>query len=265
MIEYIDATGETDAPVLFPERVDEFLSLGFDLVGRYRGEPTEGSLEDLAAGYGERAGEFLENAPIPTPVLRSPGGDAFAEVGWWWGTPALQIRTMLQDGSLVQSARRWDEPPPMPDGLRTYWRTVDIDEEMTRSHNPPGGRSIEIVADCSPTELWAHHVEHVHRYAHERRASPARHDDVADALAIAERAFAHDAAVHRGFTRLWIPLLLLYAVVALVAIALAVTVSTRTVAALVAAAFAVFTWPAMRLIIGRVRSLPIGWRPAMTD
>lgn len=278
MIRYVDATDDPDGRAAYPEYVDALKSIGFLQVGRYLAHPTDQTIEELAAGYGDMADVFLEWAAIPTPVLRSTDRSAFAEVSWFWGSPSVRIRTTLDDGALVETVRRWDRPPNLGE-MTQYWGEADIDQEMTREHNPAGGRSVLVVPNCRPREQWERHREHVAEYATQRGASPIDHDALETALAIARDGFGHATKVNKAFTGTWKPLVWLYGAVGLLAVAilallagwrlfagdirLAVTYGLGTVAA----AF-LFDWmsgPFSRMVVARVRSTPRWLRPAFKD
>lgn len=272
MLEYQDATDHPDHRVDYPEYVEGFEALGFERVGRVLAVLSEGSLEDLADGFGDQAVEFIEHATIPTPILRSPDRAAFTEVSWFWDSPSVRIRTTLDDGSLVETLRRWEVPPPAGP-MAEYWRIIDIDQKMTASHNPTGGRSIEVVAECTPAQQWQRHSAHVARCAATRGAQPIDHADLATSLEQLHSTFGHATAVARSYTGWWKPLVYGYAGIGFLSIAvlvvLAFTASARGgtgwpymfAAIAVAILFAFFTMPFVRFVISRVRSTPERFRP----
>jgi hypothetical protein len=278
MISYIDATDDPDGRIVYPEYVDELKSMGFVQVGRYLAQPTTQTMEELAAGFGDNAEVFFENATIPTPVLRSPDGSAFAEVSWFWDSPSVRIRTMLDDGSLVETLRRWDRPPDLGE-MAQFWSEVDIDQEMTREHNPSGGRSVLVVPECRPHEQWERHLEHVAGYGTQRAARPIDHGDLNTAIAIARDGFRHMTKVNQAFIGTWKPLVLAYGAVGLMAVAVLTLLAfwrlgTGDVrlampyflgAIATAIVFATLSMPFSRLVISRVRSTPRWLRPAFRN
>ncbi len=276
MLEYLDASDSPDERIDYPEYVRGFEQLGFDIIGRIIAVPTEGTNEELASGFGDRASEFLEHMTIPTPVLRAPDRSAFVEVSWFWESPSIRIRTTLDDGSLVETLRRWEVPPPTGP-MSGYWRTADIDVTMTRQNNPAGGRSVEVIAECDPAEQWKHHRDHVARYAAQRNARPIDHWDLEGSIAQLRSTFEHSLAVERGYVRTWKPLVLGYAGIGFAAITVLVAWSFILsakggngrpffVGAIGVALFFAFTMvPVVKLVISRVRSSPKWLRPDFVD
>lgn len=276
MIEYVDATHDPDDRVDYPEIVRVFLDLGFEQVGRVLAQPVHGSMEDAAAMWGDMADETLEHMTVPTPVLRSPDRTAFAEVSWFFGSPSVRIRTRLQDGSMAETLRRWDRPPPVVPAMAEFWKAVDTDREMTKAHNPRGGRSILVVPDATPPVLWDRHRRHVWEYAAARSTEPMPHEDLDDHLAMSRAGFEHAAENERTTAGWWLPVLYAYTtiwvlVVAALAVfgfrALFVEDDLPTFLRLVGTAVglgAVLTLTGHRvgrLVVSRLRSTPIRLRP----
>ncbi|HSJ36304.1 MAG TPA: hypothetical protein VLB85_14750 [Acidimicrobiia bacterium] len=116
----------------------------------------------MAAGYGpEDAERFLEMATMPTPILASPDGTAFADVSWFWDSPSIRIRSLLEDGSLVETLRLWDHSPGLPQALQSFRQNLELYREMTRASTPDRGRSIQVVPDAGPAEMWQAHQRHL--------------------------------------------------------------------------------------------------------
>lgn len=217
VLEFVDATDDPDKRVPYPDYVEEFESIGFTQVGRIKAAPTSGTLEDVAAQYGDLADEFLEYTSMPTPILRSPDKSAFVEVSWFWESPSIRLRTRLDDGSLVETLRRWDNPPPAG-AMAPYWEETDIDQEMSRMYSSSEGRSVVIVPDCRPDEQWERHREHVSAYSGQRRAQPIVHGDLETAIEVIDEAFRHTEGVHDRFYLLWKVLVWTLAALATIAV-----------------------------------------------
>ena len=259
---FIDATDSADERVDYPEIVEEFLAMGFTQVGRLLLTPTEGTHEDTAADYeSEQGAAYLAHCDIPTPMLWAPDGSAFVDVSWFWDSPSVRIRTELADGSVVETNRRWGNPPALPRQLAKYWKRFDIDRDMAKRSTPRSGRSIEIAATHDSAAQWRQHQRHVERYAASRGTSVATFDRFEQAIDMAQRLFRHDTAVERRTVGFWKPLILAYGIVGLLAIvALAVTAGRHT-AALVGIVVALLTPLIVRVVISKVRVLPEAWRP----
>ena len=270
MLEYVQVTPEADTPIDYPELVKELEDLGFIEIGRFVAVPKSGSIEDLADVYEPSLrARFLHHAMTPIPVLRSPDRSTLAEVAWLWDSPSLRMRTCLQDGSLVETLRRWDHPLPVAEAMTGWWKAVDIDQEMLGSNNPRRGRSMVLAARSSPAEQWAEHQRHVARYSKRRSSRPMEHNTLDMWIAISQAALANDVVNTQRAVSLWKPLMYAFAaffflvIGALVAVAVQrffagdrsggwIWASALGVALLAAA----LTMPMTRIVIGRVRTAP---------
>jgi hypothetical protein len=101
-----------------------------------------------------------------------------------------------------------------------------IDQDMEIDDNPQGGRSVLVVAECTPSEQWSRHIEHVARYSAERRAKPIDHADVGVSMGISRAAFDHSVAVAEGYTRYWRPLIISFGVVGFSVIGVLLVISS---------------------------------------
>lgn len=262
LIEYRDATDDSDQRVAYPEVVAGFVDLGFQRVGRLLGEPVDG-LEAVAAQYDSAARDrFLEMAPIPAPILASPDGTAFAEVSWFWESPSIRIRSLLEDGSLVETVRLWDHTLDLPQA-RASGQNFDRYREMTRSSSPDRGRSIEAVADAGPAEMWQAHQRHLSWVAGRRNARPIRHASTDQAIAVTRAAFEHD---YRVVARTRNLMLASFAAYSLAVIPVIFTARFYGLLPLVAVgAIALLGYlPLARWAATRLRYLPESLRPAFT-
>lgn len=275
MMDYQDATDHPDQRVDYPEIVCGFEDIGFSSVGRILAVPSDGTLEDLGAGWDDRSAIFMEHATIPTPILRAPDRSTFVEVSWFWDSPAVRLRTTLQDGSLVETLRRWEVAPQRMQGEAT--KPVNIDHTMTACHNPLGGRSVSVLAGSTPEQLWQHHQEHVARYSVSRRSFPTDHGDLDAAITQIRAAFEHNRAVMQHSAGLLKPLVYAFASVGFVAIAILLVLSfvvwRRGDAGwpyfvggcAVALLFSAITKPFVNLITARFYIVPRRFRPWMTS
>lgn len=276
VIEYVDVTNDPDDRVDYPEIVRVFLDLGFEQVGRVLARPVDGTFEEMAAGYGYLADEALEHMTVPTPVLRSPDGTAFAEVSWFFGSPSVRIRTRLRDGSMAETLRRWDNPPPVISEMAEFWKAIDIDRQMSRAHNPMGGRSILVVPDATATILWGEHRRHVWEYASARSTEPGRHETLDDHLAMVRAGFDHALRTEDTTAGWWVPLMYAYTAVWMMVVAALTVFGFRalfvdgelsTFLKLVGSAVGLAVMLALtghrvfKLIVSRVRSTPMRLRP----
>jgi hypothetical protein len=218
---FVDGSDSAPPTVEFPEVVDAFESVGFTRLGRL-GRAASGEVWRWAATYPrDRRDEFAAHLTVPPVVLRAPDGSAFAGVGWWWGMPNVQLRTTLDDGSVVETLRRWDRAPVPPRAHGRIYRSGDLQQEQLLLHNPVGGRDVAL-ADGPPADLWAAHQEHVARVADHRRATPVAHSSMAEAVALANRLARHQRACQQAQKRFG-QIVLLAIVLVAVAVVVAIT------------------------------------------
>lgn len=263
LLTYLDATDSPDERVEFPEVVAELEDLGFAVVGRALLDLDYEGAIDAAAGYKEEDRRaFMEHWDIPMPVLASRDGTTYADVSWWWGGPHVRLRSELEDGSLVETNRRWDNEPGLPSPLRLLWRPFNIDREMRRASVPAKGRSIEIRQGPDMAALWTTHQQHLATYSSARQSPVKRATDLPTYLRIATQAVGHDETVMRKVTSLWIATGLAWGAIA-IGLVLLVAIAGGTETALrLAIAGIVLTPVVFYLIPSRLRWLPQAWRPS---
>jgi len=181
--------------VAYPELVQAYRDLGLLAAGCVVLDPGEHGVGPMAAQFDadtERA--FLFESERPVPVLITPDATVMVEVSEFFGAPSVRLRTVLHNGALIETLRRWDAVPPWPTSLQRARRHVRIEEEMTRAGTVPGGRSVA-VADGLPDQLLAAHADHVARMAEHYGAEPFPLEWMADVVAVQNLALAHADAV----------------------------------------------------------------------
>jgi hypothetical protein len=115
------------------------------------------------------------------------------EVAWFYGFPTVTASTLMADGSLVETQRRWDDVPPWPRKAEKLRRRASIGGEIRRSQTR--GRRIHDVVTEDPAELDEAHRAHVAASASTPVPAPATPGEVvaelehrfASAMAIADR------------------------------------------------------------------------------
>lgn len=98
-----NVTDSTDEPLPFPDVVRQFEGAGCRLLGR---------LHDDQAPATPSAGS--PSRP-PLAVLTTREGDAFVSVDTVAAQPLVRLRTLLADGTLVETIQRDRVPPRQPD------------------------------------------------------------------------------------------------------------------------------------------------------
>ena len=201
---------------------------------------------------------------MPTPILASPDGTAFADVSWFWDSPSIRIRSLLEDGSLVETLRLWDHSPGLPQALQSFRQNLELYREMTRASTPDRGRSIQVVPDAGPAEMWQAHQRHLTWMSGRRGSAPIGHDSMKQVLALTESAFDHENRVATSTHNLFLATLVAYILTALV-LGIFVGVSYGTVPMLATGAVAVLGYvPIARWVLTRLRYLPESLRPRFT-
>ncbi len=188
-----DASNEPPQPATFPGWVAGFEALGFDQIGCVL--PAKEVDESYFTLYGtEHEALARRSVSVPEPILVSPGRDAFIEIGeWFFDTPTIRIRTVLADGSLVETRRRWDHPlQPLVQGRHANF-SRPIETEMLQSNAPQRGRSVQIAAGNSAAEMWSAHEAHVaQQTAAGSSLGPVLHDSISYFIALQAEAHHHD-------------------------------------------------------------------------
>lgn len=198
---FTDVTQTYGAPAPHQDQVLAFQELGYDLVGLVTLDVTPGGYEAVAADYApDVREEVLAHFPEPSTVLRSADGLVQASVAWFWSEPSLQLRTWMDDGSLVETHRRWPEVPPWPRRRAAAWSHATVEGEMTRQ--AAEGRSIATVPDADARRLDDAHRAHVRAYAETYGCSAVRSPEtMAEAIPALERATVHMWRVGEVYAR----------------------------------------------------------------
>ena len=198
---YTDVT-QADGPAApHQDEVEAFQEIGYDVLGLVHLDVDPGGIAELAASYSPVDGAvLLEQGALPGTILRSADGLVQVSVSWFWAEPAVQLRTWTDDGSLVETHRRWPEVPPWPRRRAAAWRHATVEGEMTRQ--AADGRSIATVSSPDARRLDQAHRAHVRAYAETYACSPvAAPGTMAETLTSLERATVHMWRVGEVYAR----------------------------------------------------------------
>ncbi|HEX4814489.1 MAG TPA: hypothetical protein VFV66_17235 [Nonomuraea sp.] len=198
---YTDVTLAGGPPAPHPEEVLAFQEVGYEVVGLVHLDVEPGGVAELAADYSPEDGAaLLEHGTLPATMLRSADGLVQASVSWFWAEPAVQLRTWMDDDSLVETHRRWPEVPPWPRRRAAAWRHATVEGEMTRQ--AADGRSIATVPSAEAARLDEAHRAHVQAYAETYGCTPvAAPATMAETLSSLERATLHMWRVGEAYAR----------------------------------------------------------------
>jgi len=209
MLNYRDVTSDPDAQAQqwFPEIIDTLLDLGFK-----RAAIAAVTVEDPVAvsqHYKEPDRTwFAESANRPTTLLHSPDRDAFAELSGWFGdSPSLRFRSVLDDGSVVETVRQWERLPILNRELNEWGDQQSVKSRQTRGHSPSRGRSKRAIIEGDPGKLWEIHKTHLKEIEGRRGAKAIPHGSFDDWLKLSKMVFAHDTATARQASMMTPPLM----------------------------------------------------------
>ena len=268
---YVDVTGTREAEEAFevPQEA-QLRALGFEPVGHFRLLPG-GSRRpmDVAGLYAaEDARWFRANAHRPSAVLLAPDGSAFVELSGYFGGPSIRFRSLLRDGAVVETHRRWDRRPVLIGDAATDGELRgSIEDEMRITDLRRAGRSLRVVTGDEGAGLWEAHRRHVDEVAGGRRTSPAHHEGLREYLELSASLFAHEWDVHRRAWRLG-PALMIAASVTGIALGLAVAWLTHPLvgaAALLGLSFIVRAEHALDWFLAQGRSLARRFPPRFVN
>jgi hypothetical protein len=148
---------------------------------------------------------FLQQHERPAPVLATPDGTTLVEVSDMHGAPSVRCRSVLSDGTLVETLLRWPEVPPWPRRLEKARFLTNVEVEMTRQ--AARGRGVT-VADGGPEEVLAQHLTSLALAEQVHGAEPLELTTMDEVVSVWNAALAHGQQVERanllmtGFTQM---------------------------------------------------------------
>jgi hypothetical protein len=98
---------------------------------------------------------FLQQHERPAPVLATADSTTLVEVSDMHGAPSVRCRSVLSDGTLVETLLRWPEVPPWPRRMEKARFLTTVEVEMTRQ--AARGRMVT-VADGGPEDVLEQHL-----------------------------------------------------------------------------------------------------------
>jgi hypothetical protein len=178
-----------------PDVVQELVEAGLEPAGRLANDLSPERDRRLLRGYDEDVrAQLAASMGRAFPLLLSPDREVAVEVSDLAGRPVVRMRTFLDDGSLVETERRWGQVPPWPGRLAPFRRFATVEGEMTRSVAP--GRTL-VISDRPPAGQLEEHRGHVEAVCAARSTEPRPFADLDQVAAGWNAAFAHDQLVTR--------------------------------------------------------------------
>lgn len=253
---YRDVSADPNsASVACPKQVAALVGCGFRSIGKAVVELDQAP-EVFAAHYEEPDRQwFLDHWDVPTAVLLSPDAKAIADVSEFYGAPAIRLRSLLEDGSLLETVRVWDRLPVLNKKSFPWGHQEDATAQVCVGHAPQQGRSIlalEVAEDAAPL-LWEQHQTHLETAQARRQQAALSLESFDDYVALNEAALAHEQQLRarRGYIAIGVMLAYLPLLVSVV-FEVADRVGPRPAAALavVAAVFAATRLPRLAHLLG---------------
>jgi hypothetical protein len=258
-IEHADVTGSEWRLAALPELVHELGRLGYRAIGRVVQRSGGGS--DSQFDRVERQRLHAWRARPAATMLAAADAAAFVTVDTYGDAPLLRFRTVLTDGTLVETVS------VTSDGILRPRPGLDPLEGFTVGDAP--GRSVVLLTDLSVAEVARAHRGRVRALA--GAAEPRDHASMADAVALWNDAARHTLDTSRTLAR-WRQLLglgwLLVVSVPVVVVALALDRTTGAGAVAVAALLTLVAGATLTVLVRPIRacSRALGrarwWRPA---
>ncbi|HSV39843.1 MAG TPA: hypothetical protein VLI04_13885 [Nocardioidaceae bacterium] len=182
-----DATADAPDEIHYPELVAQLERLGFERVGRVRLDVPVEEWQQLLSQYTHHDAEVMvAHEAIPSVVLVAPEGDAYVEVDWFYDSPSIRFRTLLQDQTIVETQRAWNHDPAWPRRLHRALPYRDRREEQLL--DVAKGRDLVIAKSETVEQVWQEHRERVARASVE----PVPHrNDMSQVLSLWDRLLAH--------------------------------------------------------------------------
>jgi hypothetical protein len=172
------------------EVVRALLEAGLRPGGCLVDDPNAEGAAQLASGYDDPTRTvLLDQVGRPYPILLSADGTVAVEVSDLFGSPAVRMRSFLDDGSLVETQRRWDTVPPWPGRLAPFRRFTTVEHEMTGPVGP--GRTLAI-SGRQPLGQLEEHRRHVATASASHLAAPVPFSDMESVASAWTAAFAHE-------------------------------------------------------------------------
>lgn len=182
-----DATDEAPDELHYPEIVERLESLGFLRVGRIRLAVPPTDWQQLLASYlPPDAAALAAHERIPGTVLVAPDGDAYVDVDWFYDSPSIRFRTLLGDGTVVETQRAWDNDPAWP--VRLHRAIKHRDRRQEQLLEVAEGRDLAVAESRDVDGVWE---EHRARVARAGRPVAVHPNDMAQVLPLWDRFLDH--------------------------------------------------------------------------
>ncbi|MFC6242877.1 hypothetical protein ACFP55_15915 [Knoellia sp. GCM10027112] len=156
---------------------------------------TDGTMAWADAYDDETNAYFLRNLERPAPVLATPDGTTLVEISDMHGAPSVRARSVLADGTLVETLLRWPEVPPWPRRMQKARGLADVEVEMTRQ--AARGRVTKVV-EGGPVEVLVSHFASVADVEEDRGTEAVELTTMDEVVAVWNAALLHGQQVERA-------------------------------------------------------------------
>lgn len=181
-LHYVDATETEHRETLSPMTVQQLEEKGFRVLGRIAVLSAPAATDRLFDPAERVRLNAWRSRPAFT-LLAAPDGSAYASVDTYGDAPMVRMRTVLEDGSLVETIGL------APEG-RLRLR-IPFDPYAWITFVNAADRSTRLIHDASAWILVPTHAEHLREVTERRGSRPVLHNDRGDALRLWKRAASH--------------------------------------------------------------------------
>ena len=181
VVTVVDVTHTEDRPHLVPWLVDALVARGFHVLGRLATGQRVDSARLAFEGSERDRFDAWRQRPART-LLADRDGTAYAVVDTFGDAPLLRLRTLLDDGSLVETVGLSSHGLPVP---------TSGDPLMAFRVAEAAGRSLRLLHDVDPDLVVPTHERLVGDVAGPRGLRPVEHGDRAAAVDLWNAATAH--------------------------------------------------------------------------
>jgi hypothetical protein len=182
VVTVVDVTDLEDRPHLVPWLVQALEARGFRALGRLAtGKRVESARLAFDGAERDRVDSWRDRAA--RTLLKDSEGTAYAVVDTLGDAPMLRLRTLLDDGSLVETVGQTSEGLPVPSSGR------DIRRGYALSEAP--GRAFQLVDVVDPDVVVPAHQALVRDVVGPQHLRPVEHDGRAAAVALWNAATMH--------------------------------------------------------------------------
>jgi hypothetical protein len=150
--------------------------MGFRQVGFLKTQTTDLTAQQIRQTFKGHDADIALQARAKgqvTEIMTSPGESAFAELELLFGNQMIELRTILEDGTIVETSTPLSRLPERNDPVKTirsllepaplqkFLDWVTGNPSWTVGNCPRAGYYLELIRATSPQDLWIRHRQRV--------------------------------------------------------------------------------------------------------